>query len=75
LNPWSEDPKKRELGVYHMENVSESLEAYSYAPFTRFLGWSKEELEIFLATLRRDVRDTSIHVYAHVYLIYGQKPI
>jgi len=75
LNPWPEDPKKRELGVYHMENVSEGLESYSYAPFTRFLGWSKEELEIFLATLRRDVRDTSIHVYSHVYFIYGQKPI
>jgi len=75
LNPWPEDPRKKELGAFNMENVLESLESYSYAPFTRFLGWSREELEVFLATLRRDVRDTSIHVYTHVFLIYGQKPV
>jgi len=75
LNPWPEDPKKKELGAFHLENILESLESYSYAPFTRFLGWSKEELEVFLATLRREVRDTSIHIYTHVFLIYGQKPV
>jgi len=75
LNPWPEDPKKKELGAFHLENILESLESYSYAPFTRFLGWSKEELEVFLARLRRDVRDTSIHIYTRVFLIYGQKPV
>ena len=40
----------------------------SYALFTRpktegGLGWTREEVEVLLAGVRRDMRDTSIHAY------------
>lgn len=35
----------------------------SVAIFTRLLGWTVEELEVFLVDVRREMRDTSIHAY------------
>jgi hypothetical protein len=33
------------------------------AVFTRGLGWSNEELEVFLAEVRKSMKDTSVHGY------------
>jgi hypothetical protein len=45
------------------ENVQPALEGLSYAVFTRGLGWSTEETEVFLAAVRKDFNDTKIHAY------------
>lgn len=46
-----------------MDNVSSGLEGLSAAVYTRVLGWSKEELDVLLANVRRDLKDTKIHAY------------
>jgi hypothetical protein len=33
------------------------------ALFTRGLGWTKEELEVFLVEVRKSMKDKSIHGY------------
>jgi hypothetical protein len=33
------------------------------AIFTRILGWTKEETEVFLALVRKDMKDAKIHSY------------
>jgi hypothetical protein len=49
------------------EDVAPSLEGLSYAAFTRGLGWSKEETEVFLAGVRKDMNDTKIHAYFEMF--------
>jgi hypothetical protein len=39
------------------------LSGLSVAVFTRVLGWSIEELELFLVEVKRDMKDTKIHSY------------
>ncbi|QGI71003.1 hypothetical protein CEK26_003338 [Fusarium fujikuroi] len=39
------------------------LEALSMAALTRVLGWTQEEVTIFLAKVRRDLNDRTIHAY------------
>lgn len=73
-SPWPKDPKLKELGRYHQVNMLEAVPIYCYALFTRVLGWKREEIEILLAGVRRDLRDLSNHIYTEVYMIYGQKP-
>ena len=52
----------------------EALEAYSLAFFTRALGWTADEVGIFLTGVREELINRKIHLYAkHVY-VYGQKP-
>lgn len=52
----------------------EGLEAYSLAPFTRILGWSTEQVQVFLSQVRSELVNRKNHVYAKFYYVYGQKP-
>lgn len=52
----------------------EAMPPYTYALFTRMLGWSRHEIEALLAGVRRELKDLSIHLYTRVYMVYGQKP-
>ncbi|KAJ5468457.1 hypothetical protein N7475_006209 [Penicillium sp. IBT 31633x] len=73
-SPWPKDPKLKELGRYHQLNMLEAMPTYSYALFTRMLGWTRAEIEGLLAGIRQELRDTSHHVYTKVRIVYGQKP-
>jgi hypothetical protein len=33
------------------------------AMFTHVLGWTKPEVDVFLADVRKEMKDTKIHVY------------
>lgn len=73
MNPWPKDRKLKEIGRYHQANMVESLEAYSLALFTRVFGWTTQEVIAFLAGVRGEIVDRSIHVYAKFYFVYGQR--
>ncbi|PVH79468.1 S-adenosyl-L-methionine-dependent methyltransferase [Cadophora sp. DSE1049] len=73
-NRWPKDKRMKEIGMWALENMLSSLEAVSLAIFTRGLGWSKEELDVLLAKVRNEMKDTKIHAYAPIYVVYGQKP-
>ncbi|KAK2039219.1 methyltransferase domain-containing protein [Colletotrichum somersetense] len=60
-NPWPRDPKFKELGMWTYEDLGNGLSGLSLALFTRALGWSKEQLEVFLVDVRKDMKDRSIH--------------
>jgi len=49
--------------MWTLENADPQLEGISMAIFTRFHGWSKQEVEIFVVDVRKEMRDTKIHVY------------
>ncbi|CAM1509719.1 Fc.00g000540.m01.CDS01 [Cosmosporella sp. VM-42] len=74
-NKWPKDAKLKELGSWNLENISSGIEGLSAAVYTRVLGWSKEELDVFLAQVRRDLKNPSIHSYWPIYVVYGQKPL
>jgi len=74
MNTWPRDKKYKELGMWAEQNLLNGLYAFSAALFTRALGWSPEELELFLVDVRKNVRDRSIHSYWPIYVVYGQKP-
>jgi hypothetical protein len=45
------------------ENFTSGLSGLSMALFTRGLGWTPEETEAFLVTVRKDMKDTKIRGY------------
>ncbi len=38
------------------------------------MGWSKDEIHVYIAHLRRQLRDRSVHAYFRMRVVYGQKP-
>ncbi|KAK1954563.1 S-adenosyl-L-methionine-dependent methyltransferase, partial [Colletotrichum sublineola] len=62
-NTWPKDPKFKELGLWNNENINNGFEAITMAPFTRALGWTKEEVHVFLPGVRKDLNRRSIHAY------------
>ena len=60
---WPRDRKHKDLGLWTYENFGGGLEGFCMAAFTRGLGWSREEVQVFCAEVRRDMRDKGIHAY------------
>ena len=52
----------------------EAMPPYTYALFTRMLGWKRVEIEALLAGVRHELRDLSNHLYTKVHMVYGQRP-
>lgn len=52
-------------GGLTLENIGSvvCLESISAAAYTRLLGWTKPDLDVFLKDVRRDMKDRSIHSY------------
>ncbi|KAL3426807.1 methyltransferase domain-containing protein [Phlyctema vagabunda] len=73
LNRWGADPKAKELGMWAHENLSGGIDGISLAVFTRILGWSREEMEVFLIDVRKELKDRRIHSYMQVIVVHGQK--
>ncbi|KAF6831670.1 methyltransferase domain-containing protein [Colletotrichum musicola] len=65
-NGWPKEPRYKELGLWQHENMMAGIEGFTIAPFTRALGWSPMEVQVFLAEVRKDMKDRSIHAYSPV---------
>jgi SAM-dependent methyltransferase len=72
IGEWDEE--WRELGIYQRENLVDGLDGLSKVLFIDVLRWTPVELEVFLARVRKDIRNPTIHAYAKLFVVYGQKP-
>ncbi|KAK1994669.1 TAM domain methyltransferase [Colletotrichum falcatum] len=73
-NEWPKNERYKKLGFWTQENFGAALEAICMAPFTRVLGWTLDEVNVFLAGVRKDLKNKSYHGYCPVYCIVGRKP-
>lgn len=60
---WPKDKYYKELGHWGYANMDVGIEALIMALLTRGMGWSREEVLVFCAQVRRDIRDSRIHSY------------
>ena len=65
----------KEVGLYAYVALNGDLEGVIQFVCGNVLGWSKEELSAYLAHLRQELKDMSIHGYWHWKLVYAQKPL
>lgn len=75
MNRWPKDPKLKELGMWNCENMVTGLSGFSMALFTRVLGMSAEEVEVYVVDARKEMKDTKIHAKWPIYTVYGRKPL
>lgn len=73
-NTWPKDPEHKEIGAWQLTNNLEGVQGWVMAPFTRVLGWTPAEVEIFLVDVRKDLKNRKIHAYWPVHFVYGRRP-
>ncbi|KAG0154688.1 hypothetical protein PDIDSM_256 [Penicillium digitatum] len=71
---WARDPVQKEIGRYNQCSLLMAVESYSLALFTRVLGWSNSETQVFLAGVRKDLKNPAVHTYCNLHVVYGRKP-
>jgi hypothetical protein len=74
MGRWAKEPKLKELGGYAYAAVASDIEGYVMY-MAGLLGWTKEEVAVYSAHLRREIRDHSIHGYYNVKVVWGRKPV
>ncbi|KAF4456764.1 hypothetical protein F53441_1200 [Fusarium austroafricanum] len=75
VRPWSKDPNLKMIRLYNRSVVYDGLQVITIGPFTRELGWTADEVEVFLVQVRKDLMDPSVHPYVHFHSLCAQKPI
>ncbi|KAJ0419647.1 S-adenosyl-L-methionine-dependent methyltransferase [Aspergillus carlsbadensis] len=63
IGGWSADPRLKQLGLYNRLQWVEGIEGWCMYLLTTVLGWTREEVEIYLARMRKGLQDSSIHAY------------
>ncbi|KAL1622953.1 hypothetical protein SLS56_008561 [Neofusicoccum ribis] len=63
FNEWPKKPELKQVGRYQLVQYLDALEPYALGLLVEVLGWSREEVEVFLVGLRRDLKDRRIHGY------------
>ncbi|KAJ4410301.1 hypothetical protein N0V85_003980 [Neurospora sp. IMI 360204] len=74
MSPWPKDPKQKEVGLYNYAAVTSDLEGVIQFLFQQVMGWSTEEIAIFAAHMRQEMKEQKIHGYWTWKVVYGQKP-
>jgi hypothetical protein len=57
-------------GLWTYEATTSNLGGMSVALFTRALNWSTEELEVLLVDVRKDMKNSKIHSYWPMWVLY-----
>ena len=74
IGSWPKDERLKEIGTLMSINFQEGVSAFTSVLFTDVLGWSREELEVFNASVRTATRDRTVHPMFNFVVVTGQKP-
>ncbi|KIY02889.1 uncharacterized protein Z520_01354 [Fonsecaea multimorphosa CBS 102226] len=55
-SPWPRDPRLKKVGALELVNVMEGAQAFLLRGYTANLGKTREELEVLLAQMRKELR-------------------
>ncbi|KXH51832.1 methyltransferase domain-containing protein [Colletotrichum salicis] len=72
--PWAKDPHLKDIGMLELIQLLDGLEGFSLRLLCGALGWTKEEVLVLLAGVRKDLKNPNIHAWLYYNVVYGQKP-
>ncbi|KAH3905008.1 hypothetical protein HBI56_217910 [Parastagonospora nodorum] len=73
IGKWAKGAKFKLLGRFVFEDLMDWLPSSSLGLFTRVLGWSREEVEVFLSECRAEAKRKDRHYYGEVYVWWARK--
>ncbi|KAK3315736.1 S-adenosyl-L-methionine-dependent methyltransferase [Apodospora peruviana] len=70
---WPKDKHQKEVGQYAQLVIESDAEGHILF-MANTLGWSREQILVFIAQLRREMRSQKHHAYYRQKIIWGRKP-
>lgn len=61
------------MGRFAQATIEQDTEGY-VSFMADLQGWSREEIVLYAAQLRREMRNPKIHAYFQVKVVWGKKP-
>jgi hypothetical protein len=74
IGTWPKNKTLKTVGLYMRTAVLDRLDTMSFGPLCKGLGWSKEEVQVYLINVRKCLMDNTVHSYFPFHVSYGQKP-
>ncbi|KAK5662737.1 hypothetical protein OQA88_6144 [Cercophora sp. LCS_1] len=74
-NPWPKDQRLKLVGAFEMENLLFGLSGMVTRLFSKALGWTPEQIQVFLVDVRREIKNRNVHAYWPYPVVYGRKPL
>ncbi|KAJ4316288.1 hypothetical protein N0V84_007933 [Fusarium piperis] len=74
IGAWPKDPKLKEIGKCQSVQQIQAVEAYTPRIFSTVLGWRDDEVQVYVAKVKKELKDPTIHLYVPVYCIWGRRP-
>ncbi|KAI0547014.1 S-adenosyl-L-methionine-dependent methyltransferase [Xylaria curta] len=74
LGSWAADAKYKEIGQYARLALEQDIEGFIMYMWTTVLGWTREEIAVYAAHLRRELRSPQFHAYYPQRVVVGRKP-
>lgn len=74
MGSWPKDEKFRKIGQFAQVALEQDIEGYVIGVAELARGWSKEEVAIYCAKLRHEIRTSKYHPFHRLRVVYGQKP-
>jgi len=77
IGRWPRNRTLKSIGMYWQACISDFLQAASVGLLIKALGWSREEVEVFLVDVRKSMGKDGegVHSSMPFYIIHGQKPL
>ncbi|KAE8385368.1 S-adenosyl-L-methionine-dependent methyltransferase [Aspergillus alliaceus] len=74
VGAWPKDKRLKTVGALNFHQFFEGVDGMSLRIFTDMKGWKPEELRVFLADVRKDLKNPRLHAQHNFYVVYAQKP-
>ncbi|KAH7166538.1 S-adenosyl-L-methionine-dependent methyltransferase [Dactylonectria macrodidyma] len=71
---WPSDKRMREIGIFVQAALEKDFEGYVLYMASQLLGWTMNEVRVYCAQLRREIRSGKHHAYFRFRAVYGRKP-
>ncbi|RSL87659.1 hypothetical protein CEP52_015466 [Fusarium oligoseptatum] len=73
IGGWSSDPIEKEMGPYTKYGLETDTEGFVLF-MAHTLGWSRDEIQLYIDQFRRELRSEKHHGYFKQKVVWGQKP-
>jgi len=73
-SPWPKDKVLKKIGAFELLNIVEGAEGWMHRSWVEVLGRTKEELQMLVYRMRKELGSNKMHVWCPFYVVYGRKP-
>ncbi|KAH7190040.1 S-adenosyl-L-methionine-dependent methyltransferase [Fusarium oxysporum] len=74
IGGWPRDPRLKQIGQFAQAALEQDYEGYVLYMANMVLGWTKEEVSVYCAQLRREIRSGKFHPFYRQRVVYARKP-